>query len=102
MDKNTENNYNRGMFDVSAKADTLRFAIAQSIIKISPETVNLIKNQKTPKGNIIESAKISATLGAKKTWELIPYCHPIPIDHISTEVAVGKSAIEIKVSVKSV
>jgi len=102
MDKILTNNYNRGMFDVSTKADTLRFAIAQSIIKISPETVNLIKNQKTPKGDIIEAAKISATLGAKKTWELIPYCHPIPIDHISTEVALYKSTIEIKVSVKSV
>ena len=102
MDKILTNNYNRGMFDVSTKADTLRFAIAQSIIKISPETINLIKNQKTPKGDIIEAAKISATLGAKKTWELIPYCHPIPIDHIFTEVVLYKSKIEIKVSVKSV
>ena len=90
------------MFDVSRKGDTLRFATAQAIIKVSPESIDLIKNKKTPKGDIIEVAKISATLGAKKTWELIPYCHPIPIDHISTQLLLYQSSIEIKVNVKSV
>jgi cyclic pyranopterin phosphate synthase len=102
MNETTINNYNKGMFDVSNKADTLRFAIAQAIIKVTPKTINLIKKQKTPKGDIIEAAKISAILGAKKTWELIPYCHPIPIDHISTQLSLYESTIEIKVSVKSV
>ena len=99
---NETDTYYKGMFDVSKKGDTLRFATAQAIIKVTPETIDLIKNQKTPKGDIIEAAKISAALGAKKTWELIPYCHPIPIDHISTELSLYESAIEIKVSVKSV
>lgn len=90
------------MFDVSRKGDTLRFATAQAIIKVSPESIDLIKNEKTPKGDIIEAAKISAILGAKKTWELIPYCHPIPIDHISTQLLLYQSSIEVKVSVKSV
>jgi molybdenum cofactor biosynthesis protein MoaC len=99
---NETNTYNKGMFDVSKKGDTLRFATAQAIIKVSPESIELIKKEKTPKGDIIEAAKISATLGAKKTWELIPYCHPIPIDHISTELLLYQSSIEIKVSVKSV
>jgi len=102
MNEPTINNYNKGMFDVSNKADTLRYAIAQAIIKVTPETLNLIKNHKTPKGDIIEAAKISATLGAKKTWELIPYCHLIPIDHISTQLSLNECTIEIKVSVKSV
>jgi cyclic pyranopterin monophosphate synthase len=102
MNETIINNYNKGMFDLSNKADTLRYAIAQAIIKVTPETVNLIKNQQTPKGDIIEAAKISATLGAKKTWELIPYCHPIPIDHIFTELSLYESTLEIKVSVKSV
>ena len=102
MNETIINNYNKGMFDVSNKADTLRYAIAQAIIKVTPGTVNLIKNQQTPKGDIIEAAKISATLGAKKTWELIPYCHPIPIDHIFTELSLYESTLEIKVSVKSI
>jgi molybdenum cofactor biosynthesis protein MoaC len=99
---NETNIYNKGMFDVSRKGDTLRLATAQAIIKVSHESIDLIKNEKTPKGDIIEAAKISATLGAKKTWELIPYCHPIPIDHISTQLFLYQSSIEIKVSVKSV
>ena len=99
---NETDTYYKGMFDVSKKGDTLRFATAQAIIKVSPESIDLIKNEKTPKGDIIEAAKISATLGAKKTWELIPYCHPIPIDHISTQLLLYQSSIEIKVSVKSV
>ena len=102
MNKELVNNFNKGMIDVSNKADTLRLAIAQAIIKVTPETIDLVKNQKTPKGDIIEAAKISAALGAKKTWKLIPYCHPIPIDHISTELSLYESTIEIKVSVKSV
>ena len=102
MNKELVNNFNKGMIDVSNKADTLRLAIAQAIIKVTPETIDLVKNQKTPKGDIIEAAKISAALGAKKTWELIPYCHPIPIDHISTELSLYESTIEIKVNVKSI
>jgi cyclic pyranopterin monophosphate synthase len=97
-----ETNTYKGMFDVSRKGDTLRLATAQAIIKVSPESIDLIKNEKTPKGDIIEAAKIAATLGAKKTWELIPYCHPIPIDNILTELLLYQSSIEIKVSVKSV
>ena len=102
MNKELVNNFNKGMIDVSNKADTLRLAIAQAIIKVTPETIDLVKNQKTPKGDIIEAAKISAALGAKKTWELIPYCHPIPIDHISTDLSLYESTIEIKVNVKSI
>jgi molybdenum cofactor biosynthesis protein MoaC len=102
MNKELVNNFNKGMIDVSNKADTLRLAIAQAIIKVTPETIDLVKNQKTPKGDIIEAAKISAALGAKKTWELIPYCHPIPIDHISTELSLYESTIEIKVNVISI
>ena len=97
-----ETNTYKGMFDVSRKGDTLRLATAQAIIKVSPKSIDLIKNEKTPKGDIIEAAKIAATLGAKKTWELIPYCHPIPIDNILTELLLYQSSIEIKVSVKSI
>ena len=97
-----ETNSYKGMFDVSIKGDTLRIATAQAIIKVSPDSIDLIKNKMTPKGDIIEAAKLSAALGAKKTWELIPYCHSIPIDHISTQILLYESSIKIKVSVKSV
>ena len=83
-----ETNHYKGMFDVSTKGDTLRIATAQALIKLSSNSIDLIKNKRTPKGDIIEAAKISAALGAKKTWELIPYCHSIPIDHISTHIVI--------------
>ncbi|MGD1838041.1 MAG: bifunctional molybdenum cofactor biosynthesis protein MoaC/MoaB [Nitrososphaeraceae archaeon] len=91
-----------GMIDVSNKYDTLRSATAEGIVRVNPETISKIKNGKSPKGNIIEAAKISSALGAKKTSELIPYCHPISIDHISTRVTILESSIVVQVGVKSI
>jgi cyclic pyranopterin monophosphate synthase len=62
----------------------------------------LIGQGKSPKGDIVEAAKIAATSGAKKTSDLIPYCHPIPLDHIGVQVSVKSQAIEVEVEVKSI
>ena len=90
------------MFDVSAKPDSYRNAQARAILSIKPTTAELIKQGKSPKGDIVEAAKIAATTGAKKTSDLIPYCHPIPIDHIEVQVSVKSKAIEVNVTVKSI
>ena len=84
------------------KPHTYRVAKAQAIVNIHPDTSILIREGKSPKGDIVESAKVSVTLGAKKTSDLIPYCHPIPIDHINTQVIVKSDCIEIEVEVKSI
>jgi cyclic pyranopterin monophosphate synthase len=97
-----ENNDTRGMFDVSIKPDTYRVAKAQAILKIDPNTNILINEGKSPKGDVVEAAKISATLGAKRTSDLIPYCHPIPIDQVRVEVSIKPEHIEVVVEVKSV
>ncbi len=55
-----------GMFDVSDKSDTLRLASAQATIKITPLTAKLIKEGKTPKGNIFDAARVAAYLGSQK------------------------------------
>jgi cyclic pyranopterin monophosphate synthase len=93
-----------GMFDVADKIDTLRTATAQAIIRINPKTLKLIKEGKTPKGNIFNAARVSATLAAKKTSDMIPYCHPIPIDDIKVDFVLNDDdlAIVIKVHVKTV
>jgi cyclic pyranopterin phosphate synthase len=91
-----------GMFDVSDKSETLRTAVAQAIVKAEPTTVTLIKEGKSPKGNIFEAAKLSATMAAKRTWDLLPYCHPIPIDSIKVDVALKEKSIEVLVDVKNV
>jgi cyclic pyranopterin phosphate synthase len=93
-----------GMFDVADKIDTLRTATAQAIIKINPQTLKIIKEGKIPKGNIFNSARVSATLAAKKTSDIIPYCHPIPIDDIKVNFALNDDdfSIVINVHVKTV
>ena len=93
-----------GMFDVSDKSDTLRLASAQATIKITPLTAKLIKEGKTPKGNIFDAARVAATLAAKRTSDLIPYCHNIPIDDVKIHFSFNENAnaIEIKAQVKTV
>jgi len=98
----SKNNFHSGMVNVSNKVDTLRSATAKSSIKVTPSSIELIKKEHIPKGNVLESAKISAILGVKKTWELIPYCHHIPIDHVDVNLSLHESLIEITVRVESV
>ena len=91
-----------GMFDVGNKPETLRTAVAQAIVKVEPATITLIKEGKSPKGSIFDAARLSATMAAKRTWDLLPYCHPIPIDSISVDVSLKQESIEIIVGVKNV
>jgi cyclic pyranopterin monophosphate synthase len=91
-----------GMFDVGDKSETLRTAVAQAIIKVEPTTVTLIKEGKSPKGSIFDAARLSATMAAKRTWDLLPYCHPIPIDSIKVDVSLKEHSIEVTVDVKNV
>ena len=90
------------MIDVGDKSETLRTAVAQAIIKVEPTTITLIKEGKSPKGSIFDAARISATMAAKRTWDLIPYCHPIPIDSIKVDVLLNEQSIEVTVDVKNV
>jgi cyclic pyranopterin monophosphate synthase len=92
----------KGMFDVSSKPDTYRIARAQAILNIHPKTAAQLSAGDSPKGNIIEAAKFAATTGAKKTPDLLPYCHPIPLDHIVVNVSVKSRTVEINVEVKSI
>ena len=90
-----------GMFDIGDKSETLRIATARAIVKVTPKTIQLIKEGKSPKGNIVDAARISATMAAKRTWDLLPYCHPIPIDHIKVDILIKTESIEVDVQVKT-
>ncbi|HKH89531.1 MAG TPA: bifunctional molybdenum cofactor biosynthesis protein MoaC/MoaB [Nitrososphaera sp.] len=90
-----------GMFDIGDKSETLRIATARAIVKVRPRTIQLIKEGKSPKGNIVDAARISATMAAKRTWDLLPYCHPIPIDHIKVDILIKTESIEVDVQVKT-
>ena len=79
-----KNSFN--MVDVSSKKETYRRALASGKIYVGKEVFNLIKNKEMPKGDPVTLAEISAVLGVKKTSELIPLCHPLPIDHTATKI----------------
>ena len=90
------------MKDVSDKFDSLRIAWALAIVWAKPETLGLVKENKIPKGNVIEVAKTAGVMAAKRTSELIPLCHPIPLDYTSVDISVTDEEITIKSCVKSV
>ena len=91
------------MVDITAKSNTLRIATAQAIVKTSDQhTIDLIKADKIPKGNVFEMAKAAGFLGVKKTPELLPDCHPIPIEHTSVEYEIEGLSILINVTVKTI
>ncbi len=83
-----KNSFN--MVDVSSKKETFRRALASGKIYVGKEVFDLIKHKKMPKGDPIMLAEISAVLGVKKTSELIPLCHPLPLDHIATKTIMNE------------
>jgi cyclic pyranopterin monophosphate synthase len=91
-----------GMIDVGQKPWSLRTATAQALVFINPDLADNVKDGNSPKGNIFEAAKVAGTMGVKRTPELIPYCHPIPIDSIKVDFKVEGNVIKILVNVKSV
>jgi cyclic pyranopterin phosphate synthase len=90
------------MVDVSGKAEIFREATATGTIKLKPETVNLIKEGKIAKGNPLYTAKIAGVLAAKKTSELIPLCHPLPLTSVEVEAKIlDKTTVEVTATVKT-
>ncbi|MDB6122400.1 MAG: molybdenum cofactor biosynthesis protein [Pedosphaera sp.] len=79
------------MVDVSAKAIQLREAVAAGEIRLQTSTLKLIQSEKIAKGNVLAAARLAAILAAKKTGELIPLCHPLPITHCEVNFNFPKS-----------
>ncbi len=79
---------NPGMVDVSAKGVTKRTATARSVVQLTPAIIDLIQDGdiQTKKGSVFQTAIIAGTMGAKKTSELIPLCHPIGMEKCSLDI----------------
>jgi cyclic pyranopterin monophosphate synthase len=90
------------MFDISDKIKTLRSAKAQAIVMASKESVEKILKREIPKGDVIEVAKTSAILGAKRTPELVPFCHNIPLEWVGADIKIEGEQIKIEVTVKTI
>lgn len=74
------------MVDIGAKPDTVRTAVARGEVVLQPETVALIRQGLSKKGDVLTVAQIAGIQAAKRTAELIPLCHPIPIHHIEVDL----------------
>ena len=88
------------MVDVTEKAVTDRVAVAGGEIAMSPETARLVSGGALPKGNVLETARIAGIMAAKRTWELIPLCHPVDPTGIELSFAVGHDRIKAEASVR--
>ena len=80
------------MVDIADKAVTHRVAVAQGSIRMKPETLALVKSGTAKKGDVIGIARIAAIQGAKRTADLIPLCHPIPITRVAVEFEIDDAA----------
>lgn len=73
------------MVDVGAKPETARTARASAVVRMKPETLTLIRDKQLAKGDVLEVARLAGIMGAKKTPDLIPLCHPLPITSVKLD-----------------
>ena len=74
------------MVDVGDKADTRRRAVAEARVRMRPETSALIREDRIAKGSVVETARLAGIMAAKRTAELIPLCHPLPLTNVSVDL----------------
>ncbi|HIP63461.1 MAG TPA: cyclic pyranopterin monophosphate synthase MoaC [Archaeoglobus profundus] len=90
------------MVDITQKEDVIRIATAEGFIRLKKETINAIKEKRVPKGDVLTTAKISSILAVKKTADLIPMCHPIPITSVDVDFKIFEEGIKVICKVKSI
>ncbi len=86
-----DDNGNITMVDVTPKGDTLRVAKVRAAVRMHPSTLALLKEKALPKGDVLVTAKIAGIMAAKRTAEMIPLCHPLPIDYADVRFALQDS-----------
>lgn len=84
------------MVDVGAKATTERRAVARGLLRLSPETLRLVRDRRTPKGDVLGAARLAGIMAAKRTSELIPLTHPLPLSHVAVELEITGEGIAIE------
>ncbi len=89
------------MVDITSKKEVYREATASGKIILRKETIERIKEDKVEKGNVFNVATVAAILAVKRTWNLIPLCHPIPITSVKVDFNVSSNSIEVIVNVKT-
>lgn len=91
------------MVDITSKSTTLRTAVAQAIVKVSKqETITAIQNDAVPKGNVFAMSKAAGFLGVKRTPDILPDCHPLPIEFTSVDYEINGLEITVLFTVKTI
>ena len=81
------------MVDVGGKPLSRRRAVAQATLRVAPETASRLTG--LPKGDALAAARLAGIMAAKRTSDLIPLCHPLPLSHVEVRIEVGEDAVEI-------
>jgi len=91
------------MVDITHKKSTLRTAIAQAIVQVSSEdTISAINNKTVPKGDVFAMSKAAGLLGVKKTADLLPDCHPLPVEYTDISYSINGLQITVLITVKTI
>jgi len=89
------------MVDVSDKAVTARTAVATGIVRTTAEVIGLLRRDGLPKGDALATARIAGIMGAKRTPDLIPLCHPIALSGVRVELVLDESSVSITATVRT-
>ena len=90
------------MVDVSGKFETKRFARASGRIRLPKEVVDLIREGRVKKGDVLRASEIAGMMGAKRTFELLPFCHPIPFDAVEVRAELEEDGVRVEATVSGV
>ena len=89
------------MVDVGDKPVTTRIAVASGFVQMSAATIAAIRERRTPKGDPLEAARLAGIMAAKRTAELIPLCHPLPLSHADVQLEVRDNGIAITATART-
>ena len=87
------------MVDVGAKPMSRRRAVASAVVRMAPETARTLAD--LPKGDALATAQLAGIMAAKRTSDLIPLCHPLPLSHVEVTLQVGESTVDIEASAET-
>jgi len=89
------------MVDVTAKSESARVAVATGVLRTTPEVIGLLRGEGVPKGDALGTARIAGIMGAKRTSDLIPLCHPLAISGVTVDLEVGDDLVLITAEVRT-
>lgn len=90
------------MVDIGQKEESIRRAVASGYIRLKTSTIEAIRHRQVEKGNVLAAARIAAVQAVKRTWDVIPMCHQIPITHVDVDFEIEADSVKTTVEVRSI